>query len=960
MRERLRNTKLFLVPVFLFITIINGFSQDYSYINYDTRDGLAGSVVYDAVQDKEGFMWFATENGLSRFDGKNFKTFTTKDGLPDNEILKLFVDSKGRVWIMPFKPSVCYYFKGRIYNKNNDIPLSKLSFSGYVFDMTEDKTGNLFAAEEKGWHIIFKNGGVRTVNRINGMTFSVGALGTDRFQHAKLITLMDGRSGYLSSAIYPTENKIESIKYANYTFETSKMLITPEYVLISQKNSLSFYKDSDEVTSVKVPSNTVSISQTSDGRIVLNTTTGIRFIDSQTKSLSEPIFKDFSVTSAFRDKENNLWLTTTGSGVLMIPSFEFKNFSFSNEKEEISVLHQSGEYVYAGGWGEKVWKLNTNNLTVSHISTESGTGKLIAIIPLQSKLFLARATHNKNPFNPRDSVFYFLSLKSASIGESGILFASHRGARLLKVLSMGETIWEGRTTCAIEKDSGFYIGTLNGLFHKLYSGEVINLGEIFPALAARIVNLAVSDNGILWITTKGDGIVGYGNNKLLYHFTEKDGLTSDNCTSLYLDGKIIWFGTEKGLNRIDVSSNKIMHFSMSDGLPSNTINAIAASGHKVFVGTPKGLTYFDVDKISQTSTCDLQLTGIYVTNKYWAYDSTNFSLPHKDNDIRFEFSGISFKSAGEMTYKYRVVGLQPEWRTTTENQLSFPSLSSGPYTLQLKVINKYGVESEIKEVSFVIEKLLWQKTWFRLIIATLLAAGVWLFVTYRVKSTRSKEKEKADISRRIAELEQKALRSQMNPHFIFNCLNSIQQYVAERDITGANKFITDFSRLIRMTLDLSTHPLISLSDELQYISTYLRVEKARLEGAFDYRLNVDETLNLHAIYLPPLLLQPYLENSIRHGIRYKSKGDGLIQVNITKRNDGVLIQIEDNGIGRQASKKYKSEYHIQYQSRGMTINEDRIKMLNNTAEKSIELRVTDLYNSNEEAAGTRVDVYLPS
>src|SRR5204863_4427285 len=144
--------------------------------------------------------------------------------------------------------------------------------------------------------------------------------------------------------------------------------------------------------------------------------------------------------------------------------------------------------------------------------------------------------------------------------------------------------------------------------------------------------------------------------------------------------------------------------------------------------------------------------------------------------------------------------------------------------------------------------------------------------------------------------------------------------VAERDITGANKFITDFSGLIRMTLDLSTHPLITLCDELDYITTYLRVEKVRLEDVFDYSLNIDESLDLREVHLPPLLLQPYLENSIRHGIRYKTGGDGLIQIKITKKDDGVQIRIQDNGIGREASKKYKSEYHIQYQSRGMTIN----------------------------------------
>src|SRR5215467_13325724 len=140
------NTKLILLPVFLLIRTVSAFSQDYSYINYDTRDGLAGSVVYDAVQDKEGFMWFATENGLSRFDGKNFKTFTTKDGLPDNEILKLFVDSKGRLWIMPFRPSICYYYQGKIFNSNNDSLLSRIRLSKYAFDIEEDRSGNLFIA----------------------------------------------------------------------------------------------------------------------------------------------------------------------------------------------------------------------------------------------------------------------------------------------------------------------------------------------------------------------------------------------------------------------------------------------------------------------------------------------------------------------------------------------------------------------------------------------------------------------------------------------------------------------------------------------------------------------------------------------------------------------------------------------------------------------------------------------
>ncbi len=146
-----RRIKNFIIlQILVSVSPLHSYSQDYSFIRYDTRDGLAGSVVYDAIQDKEGFMWFATENGLSRFDGKNFKTFTTKDGLPDNEILKLFVDSKGRLWIMPFKPSICYYYKGKIYNKTNDSLISKINLFTYAFDMAEDRSGNLFIARNEG------------------------------------------------------------------------------------------------------------------------------------------------------------------------------------------------------------------------------------------------------------------------------------------------------------------------------------------------------------------------------------------------------------------------------------------------------------------------------------------------------------------------------------------------------------------------------------------------------------------------------------------------------------------------------------------------------------------------------------------------------------------------------------------------------------------------------------------
>src|SRR4030095_1140123 len=257
---------LIVLPLFLLLSVSDVFSQDYSFIRYDTRDGLAGSVVYDAVQDKEGFMWFATENGLSRFDGKNFKNFTTKDGLPDNEILKLFVDSKGRLWIMPCKPSVCYYHQGKIYNKTNDSLLSKVNLLSYAHDMAEDSSGNIFIAEMHAWHEIFRNQTIKTVSKANDYPIDVNAIGTDRNGEVELLV---GEHKVVENQVqeildYFINRGGERFRLKDRIiwsyFQTS--LISPDYVIISgnRGSQLSFYKNKNKVFSAEIPTNSVSIS----------------------------------------------------------------------------------------------------------------------------------------------------------------------------------------------------------------------------------------------------------------------------------------------------------------------------------------------------------------------------------------------------------------------------------------------------------------------------------------------------------------------------------------------------------------------------------------------------------------------------------------------------------------------------------------------------------------------------
>ena len=211
----------------------------------------------------------------------------------------------------------------------------------------------------------------------------------------------------------------------------------------------------------------------------------------------------------------------------------------------------------------------------------------------------------------------------------------------------------------------------------------------------------------------------------------------------------------------------------------------------------------------------------------------------------------------------------------------------------------------------------------------------------------------------MMELEQMALRSQMNPHFIFNSLNSIQQYVIDKDISGANKYITSFSRLIRQTLDNSSREKISIKDEISYLSNYLELEKTRMENMFDYSIVCNPALPANDIFIPPMLLQPYIENSIRHGVRYRNDNEGKININIDIDGVNLICTITDNGIGRRQSQLYKGSRIIEYQSRGMSLTEERIKLINAFNTRNINIVIEDLEDSQQLSAGTKVIISFP-
>jgi hypothetical protein len=960
--------KLF-CPVFIFILIPSFLlGQEYNYTHYDVKDGLAGATVYSMVQDKDGFIWFGTETGLSRFDGSHFKNFYTNDGLPDNEILSLYVDSKNRVWMVPFKNAICYYWKGKIYNQENDSLLRQLKISSNIVSVLEDKFGNIVIAENNYCYVISPQKKVTKIDNFEGHLLTIAGVWLNEsggiefsilnFPGAnKLLAYLDLRTMSIRPDSYPL-----TPDFFQFVYFSPKLLIQETIKSLH----LFFPKENDSLV-IKLSHGFIDISQLNDSLITINTVGATYLYSINEKKIIDTFLEGQTIYSVLRDSEEDTWFSVPGKGVSKLTAGGILNF-FTSKNKAVFCIQEIDSLFYIGSDNFDLWTINKRNEVHQFLQVSKGDsrGRITGIVKIGEDSIMVgtdnglfrltkHGTTGSFPFKPIKSIVKKPNnniLISSALGVFDVPLARPDYASSSK-------IWNDRATCALFANQLFYIGTISGLFTIDSSQKKSSLGDSFTVFKSRINAINRSEDGIIWIGTNGQGLIAFKDNKILMHITKDNGLASNNSRNIFVTQGVVWVGTDAGINKVVYTNSgfSITSFNSADGLGSDIINAIYADRSDVYVGTPDGLTYFNEGKITKKSICNLVITGIKVLGKDLPIDSNSFSFKHSQNDVSFQFVGISFKSAGKITYRYRLIGLDSNWKNGADNNLDYQALPSGEYTFQVQAFNKFGVASKLKQVHFAIAKTLWEKTWFRLLLIALLVLGTWFVVDYRIRLIKEREYNKSLTIKRIAELEQMALRSQMNPHFIFNCLNSIQHYVISNDILQTNEFISNFSRLIRMTLDNSSKKEISIKEEVEYISAYLPLEQKRYENKFTFEVVIAE--NIHNYMIPPMMLQPYLENAVRHGVRYLGDGKGKIAVSF--RDDGtyVVCSISDNGIGRALSKKLKSNNPIEYQSKGMDLTARRIEMYNTINSSKIIIDIQDLGPEGNEPVGTLISIWFP-
>ncbi len=473
--------------------------------------------------------------------------------------------------------------------------------------------------------------------------------------------------------------------------------------------------------------------------------------------------------------------------------------------------------------------------------------------------------------------------------------------------------------------------------------------------------------GQLWVGTNQGGLNLFDpRTERFAAITTRDGLPSNHISGIVGDAAgQLWLATHQGLCRFDTRTRTVRNYDASDGLQDNEFFEVAGRSPdgKLFVAGPNGFNRFDPARILDNPVVPpVQITGVQVLNQPRSLTGGQLELDHTENFISFDFVALNFVMPEKNQYAYQLEGVDKTWiNSRTRRYARYTNLDPGDYTFRVRGSNNDGVWNQAgASLRVVIRPPFWKTWWFVVACLLALAGLIWAGLRFRIRQVERAEAGKTEVNRRLAAMEMQALRAQMNPHFIFNSLNSINRFILRNESDAASDYLSKFAKLIRLILQNSNAPTVSLDQELEALTLYLRLEALRFDDKFTFTIRVDDALDTAHIEIPPLVIQPYVENAIWHGLLHKPDGIGHLLIDLQETSGGLICVIEDNGIGRLRSAELKSKSATRTKSMGMQITAQRLALNHTLTGKQTTVTVEDLVDSFGEPAGTRVVIVLMS
>lgn len=489
----------------------------------------------------------------------------------------------------------------------------------------------------------------------------------------------------------------------------------------------------------------------------------------------------------------------------------------------------------------------------------------------------------------------------------------------------------------------------------------------------RVNNFCECPNGEIWMSALLEGLGMYENAQVneavkKYEITDNISKLPARMIGVACNSKNeVWAMSSSGLYQINRSENSHPFYSFDYGVQDAEFLIQFLENDHLLIGGRDGFYTVDPDQLIKNNELPkpyiVRLEGNKgsISNYKKLLNKEKVELAARDNFVHIEFSAINYSLSDQVSFEYRLDGLEEEWIEAGDRRsVTYANLDGGEYDFLIRAANNEGVwNPHPYQLEIYIARPWYKTSWFYLGLIMILGALAYLFSRMKINQVRKEEQLRADYEKRLSEVKMNALQAQMNPHFIFNCLNSIDASIVRNDTKKASEYLNDFSRLIRLILQNSRSSYVMLEDDLQALKLYVKMEQLRLKNSFEFELTIGPEVNKDTIEIPPMLIQPYVENAIWHGISPLENTTGRVHVFIAQSSQALICTIEDNGIGRTAAQEIKANKKVKRKSVGMSITRERLEMINKIYVINNQIDIVDLYDQKGQPRGTRVIIKIP-
>ena len=938
-------------------------AQEIVFNHLTPQDGLPTRTVYDLAQDVDGAVLLATNAGLARFDGRVFTVLPTATGGSPG-CTDIQVTPGGDLFVLGFD--------GTVYQRTDRVLRPVIDVSPHVTGYADIALGDtvLWIATDRsflGYHI----GRGQIIDSIEhghapGHTPQILRIHSDTLVAAGRRSIVahvrhtEGRDTMLSEP-----GQFRSFDLDGRTVYWNVWKNGPDRLHVRTADGLR-QMDGPVADTLAMTNGTAFAEGL--GRVWFGTTGGLVHTDDMhhiERSLDGLLISDVLI-----DREGQLWVSTTTDGVFVSPDVRLRIHTAANSPlrtDEVTALGRLGDILLAGS--RDGWVSGIHGDTAWHARLDDSDGEVEDLLTCDDRVLAARNDlFVVQDGQVEDTLGRVGAFRHVALADDGTLYyGSHRSVRVARVgdaVADADIVERQPIRICTEEPGTLWVSellaercldlSLRGDDLWVVTDEGLSIlpgGD--PARRRRVMDDPVRD--VLhtpeetWLATSS-GLVVMKDMQVAHRMDEPDGLPDDDVRSLHLAGGWVMAFTRAGIAVIDPSTRTVRAvFDRRDGLPTNEATDLVVIDSSLFISTLDGIVEIPLGHAPRNAVAP----GLEIASIERGDDSSAVArgdrLPFAASPIHIRFDMVSLRAGDQAVISYRLGPDQPFDRLPPgRTDLTLLRLSEGSYALEAFATNEDGVRSPVRTFGFTVRPPFRRSPAFfiLLVVAAVLLTALILMLRFNVLRKRLVLQEQ------IKGSELKAIKSQMNPHFIFNLINTIQHMVLTGDDRAAYDAINRFSRLVRSTLDHSEERSVTVADEVDLLRNYLELESLRFRDALDVDLRVECP---PTVRIPPMLIQPFIENALVHGLLHTTH-DRRLRVHIDLE-DVVVCTVEDNGIGRARAKAIRQRQRGGHRSFSTAAIEKRFDLLRADLDERIGYTYQDL--GPDEEMTTRVVIRIP-